>query len=203
MTGKLARSGMFEQTYVFPASGDDGASVGAAQYVYHHFLRQPPPASAGAHHESRPGFQRNQVAQALESHAGKLVFHRVDNVEDAVADALVDGKVVGWFQGRMEFGPRALGNRSILADPRTDEMRDVVNVRVKLQGGIQAICPGGPRRAERRLFRHVRRRCGPTSWNSSFRRESSALRMPKPLSILMARLEYRRSSAPKTNRFGK
>jgi carbamoyltransferase len=141
MTGKLARSGIFKQTYVFPASGDDGASVGAAQYVYHDVLRQPPPASPVRTMSLGPAFSRNQVAEALEKHAGKLAFHRLDNVEEAVADALVEGKVIGWFQGRMEFGPRALGNRSILADPRTDEMRDVVNVRVKLREEFRPFAP--------------------------------------------------------------
>ena len=141
MTGKLARSGLFKQTYVFPASGDDGASVGAAQYVYHDILRQPPPDAQVRTMSLGPAFSGNQVAQALENHAGKLAYHKLDNVEEAVADALAEGKVVGWFEGRMEFGPRALGNRSILADPRTDEMRDVVNVRVKLREEFRPFAP--------------------------------------------------------------
>jgi carbamoyltransferase len=141
MTGKLARSGIFEQTYVFPAAGDDGASIGAAQHVYHGILRQPLPGGPVRTMSLGPAFSQTQVAQALESHAGKLAFHKVDNIEAAVADALVDGKVVGWFQGRMEFGPRALGNRSILADPRTDEMRDVVNTRVKLREEFRPFAP--------------------------------------------------------------
>lgn len=141
MTGKLARAGMFEQTYVFPAAGDDGASIGAAQYVYHQVLRQPQFGKPLTTMSLGPSFSRQQVAQALEAHAGKLAYHQIDNVEEAVADALVDGKVVGWFQGRMEFGPRALGNRSILADPRTEEMRDVVNVRVKLREEFRPFAP--------------------------------------------------------------
>lgn len=141
MTGKLARSGMFEHTYVFPAAGDDGASIGAAQYVYHHVLRQPMPTGRVRTMSLGPAFNQDQVSQALEAHAGKIVFHKLDNVEEAVADALVDGKVVGWFRGRMEFGPRALGNRSILADPRTEEMRDVVNTRVKLREEFRPFAP--------------------------------------------------------------
>ena len=141
MTGRLARSGLFKQTYVFPASGDDGASVGAAQYVYHDILRQPPPDAQVRTMSLGPAFSGNQVVEALENHAGKLAYHKLDNVEEAVADALAEGKVVGWFEGRMEFGPRALGNRSILADPRTDEMRDVVNVRVKLREEFRPFAP--------------------------------------------------------------
>jgi carbamoyltransferase len=141
MTGKLARAGMFKQTYVFPAAGDDGASIGAAQYVYHQVLRQPQLGKPVTTMSLGPAFSRQQVTQALESHAGKIAYHKIDNVEDAVADALVDGKVIGWFQGRMEFGPRALGNRSILADPRTEEMRDVVNTRVKLREEFRPFAP--------------------------------------------------------------
>jgi carbamoyltransferase len=141
MTGKVARSGIFKDTYVFPASGDDGASVGAAQYVYYDVLHGPPPNAPLPTMSLGPAFGRDQVARALEAHASKLAFHRLDNVEEAVADVLADGKVVGWFQGRMEFGPRALGNRSILADPRTDEMRDVVNVRVKLREEFRPFAP--------------------------------------------------------------
>jgi len=141
MTGKVARSEMFKQTYVFPAAGDDGASIGAAQYVYHHVLRQPLPGAPVRTMNLGPAFNGNQVAQALEAHTNKLAFHQVDNVEQVVADALVDGKVVGWFQGRMEFGPRALGNRSILADPRTEEMRETVNLRVKLREEVRPFAP--------------------------------------------------------------
>jgi carbamoyltransferase len=141
MTGKVARSGMFEQTYVFPAAGDDGAAVGAAQYVYFDVLRRGPPNGPVRSMSLGPAFARDQVARALETHAEKLAFYKLDNVEDAVADALVDGKVVGWFEGRMEFGPRALGNRSILADPRADEMREVVNTRVKLREEFRPFAP--------------------------------------------------------------
>ena len=141
MTGKLARSGLFEQTYVFPAAGDDGASVGAAQYVYHQVLRRPQPSRPLRTMSFGPAFNPEQVALALEAHTAKLSFYKIDKVADAVADALVSGKVIGWFQGRMEFGPRALGNRSILADPRTAKMRDIVNVRVKLREEFRPFAP--------------------------------------------------------------
>ncbi len=141
MTGKVARSALFEQCYVFPAAGDDGASIGAAQYVFHDVLQKPPSGKRLQSMYLGPQFGQSRVAAALEAQAAKLAFHKIDNVEDYVADALVDGKVIGWFQGRMEFGPRALGNRSILADPRTDEMRDVVNVRVKLREEFRPFAP--------------------------------------------------------------
>jgi carbamoyltransferase len=141
MTGKLARSGMFKQTYVFPAAGDDGASVGAAQYVYHHILGQPPEKAAIPSMSLGPAFDEHRVKKALDSFGEKIEFTRSADVEEAVADALVQGKVVGWFRGRMEFGPRALGNRSILADPRTAEMREIVNQRVKLREEFRPFAP--------------------------------------------------------------
>jgi carbamoyltransferase len=141
MTGKLARSGMFKETYVFPASGDDGASVGAAQYVYHQVLGHPPPGEALRTMSLGPSYAEGELMRALAAYDAKVSFRRVDDIEETVAGALADGKVVGWFRGRMEFGPRALGNRSILADPRTTQMRDVVNERVKHREEFRPFAP--------------------------------------------------------------
>jgi carbamoyltransferase len=141
MAGKLARSGMLKETYIFPASGDDGASVGAAQYVHHQMLGNPPTRRPLPTMSLGPCYGEDRIVEALHRYANKVEFERVDNIEHVVADALVGGKVVGWFRGRMEFGPRALGNRSILADPRTTEMRDVVNERVKLREEFRPFAP--------------------------------------------------------------
>lgn len=141
MTGKLARSGMFKQTYVFPASGDDGASVGAAQYVHHQVLGRSPATKRLRSMSLGPHYSEGTIVQALHRFQSKVAFHRDEHVEEAVADALAQGKVVGWFRGRMEFGPRALGNRSILADPRSAQMRDVVNQRVKLREEFRPFAP--------------------------------------------------------------
>jgi len=141
MTGKLARSGMFKETYVFPASGDDGASVGAAQYVYHQVLGNRRSGQALRTMSLGPRYTENELLPALRRYEAKVESRRVDDIEEAVADALVEGKVVGWFRGRMEFGPRALGNRSILADPRSAEMRDIVNQRVKHREEFRPFAP--------------------------------------------------------------
>ena len=91
MTGKLARSGMFKQTYVFPAAGDDGASVGAAQYVYHDSFAPAAARRTAAHHEPRSGVRpRSGCARLLKTTRASSSFHQIDNVEDAVADALVE-----------------------------------------------------------------------------------------------------------------
>jgi carbamoyltransferase len=141
MTGKLARSGLFKNTYVFPASGDDGASIGAAQYVYHQVLGHRSARRAIRTMSLGPGYAEAELLRALKKFEAKLLYCRTDNIEKEVASALAHGKVVGWFRGRMEFGPRALGNRSILADPRTPEMRDVVNNRVKHREEFRPFAP--------------------------------------------------------------
>jgi carbamoyltransferase len=141
MTGKLARSGLFKNTYVFPASGDDGASVGAAQYVYHQVLGNQSAQTALRTTSLGPSYTDPELVRSLEMFDTKIVYRRVGDIEKEVASALAGGKVVGWFRGRMEFGPRALGNRSILADPRTSEMRDVVNSRVKHREEFRPFAP--------------------------------------------------------------
>jgi carbamoyltransferase len=127
MTGNVARSGMFKQTYIFPAAGDDGTSIGAAQYVAHQVLGKPSTGRQLRSMSLGPAYPEDHIQRTLESFDLKIEFHRDADVEETVADALVAGQVVGWFQGRMEFGPRALGNRSIVADPRAAKMRDIVN----------------------------------------------------------------------------
>jgi carbamoyltransferase len=141
MTGKLARSGMFKETYVFPAAGDDGASVGAAQFVHHQMLGRRPSGRRLRSMSLGPAYDEDQVLRALRSYDRKIEFRRDECIEETVADALVRGKVVAWFRGRMEFGPRALGNRSILADPRAAEMREIVNQRVKLREEFRPFAP--------------------------------------------------------------
>jgi len=141
MTGKVARSGLFKHVYVFPASGDDGTSVGAAQYVHHHVLGHRPTAKAIPTMSLGPSYNARRALKALQASTDKVEYKRVDDIETVVAEALVQGKVVGWFRGRMEFGPRALGNRSILADPRSAEMREVVNQRVKLREEFRPFAP--------------------------------------------------------------
>jgi carbamoyltransferase len=141
MTGKLARTEMFKDTYVFPASGDDGASIGAAQYVHHQVLGKPPTGKRLNTMSLGPSYAETELVRALEKYDAKVSANRVDDIEETVAAALAEGKVVGWFRGRMEFGPRALGNRSILADPRTEEMRDVVNQRVKHREEFRPFAP--------------------------------------------------------------
>jgi carbamoyltransferase len=122
--GVIRRAGLAREVWAFPAAGDAGLSVGAALLVA---------AEHGAIETARldhaywgPEYSDGEIAAALESEA-RLAFHRSTDVATETAALLAEGRVIGWFQGRMEFGPRALGNRSILADPRSAVIRDHVN----------------------------------------------------------------------------
>jgi carbamoyltransferase len=136
---------IFEQTpftdlFIQPAANDAGTSLGAAYYVYHHKLGHPR-SFVMDHAYLGPEFSPNRCRRALED-AG--VTYRVlprEQVIASTADALASGGIVGWYQGRMEFGPRALGNRSILADPRRPEMKDVLNARIKHREPFRPFAP--------------------------------------------------------------
>jgi carbamoyltransferase len=133
----------FREVYVQPAAHDAGTAIGAALYVQHQVLNQPRGfvmrhVYYGTEHSDA------QVRGALE--AAGATYHKLSEEQllARTAAQIADGKVVGWFQGRMEFGPRALGNRSILADPRRGDMKDVLNSRIKLREPFRPFCPSVP-----------------------------------------------------------
>ena len=135
----------FEQVYIPPAAGDAGLAVGAAFYVYHQVLHKPRSFEMN-HAYWGPEFTREQIRAALE---GKEIVDRgfrtaeLSEMELAreTARRIAEGKIVGWFQGRLEFGPRALGNRSIVADPRRAEMKDILNRRIKHREPFRPFAP--------------------------------------------------------------
>jgi carbamoyltransferase len=140
VNGKVRRETGFGDLFVQPAAYDGGTSLGAAAYVYHHRLGLPR-THVMDHVYLGPDFQEAACRRALEG--ANLAYRRLEDhgLVDRVATALANGKVVGWFQGRMEFGPRALGNRSILADPRLPEMKDILNQRVKHREPFRPFAP--------------------------------------------------------------
>jgi len=130
----------FRDVYVQPAAHDAGTSIGAALYVQHQILQQPRSfvmrhVFCGSEHTD------SEIRRDLES-AG-CAFHELAEPEliTQTAAAIDEGLIVGWYQGRMEFGPRALGNRSILADPRRKEMKDILNTRIKYREPFRPFCP--------------------------------------------------------------
>ena len=147
---RIADAGIFEKTYIFGAAGDSGAALGAAQFVWHDLLGHSkldgPASGAGATRPLRlmlgPDFNDNQILQAFA--AAGLKYHEYPNPKSLtaeVASLLAEQKIVGWFQGRMEFGPRALGSRSILADPRRAEMRSILNDKIKGRESFRPFAP--------------------------------------------------------------
>ena len=136
--GELARSGMIDDLYVQPAAGDDGVSIGAAYGVYRE-LGMPLPRDALGHTYLGTGYSNDEIESALRVY--KLPYRRLEDVAKATAELLAADQLVGWFQGRMEFGPRALGARSILADPRSERNRDRVNEAVKFREGWRPFAP--------------------------------------------------------------
>jgi carbamoyltransferase len=133
--GKIFDATGFEQVYVHPAAGDGGLAVGAAFFVWHQILGRPR-SFLMDHAYWGPGYTRDQTRRAIDASGLAQNGWRVDELaEDKLmertAAIVADGKILGWFQGRAEWEPRALGNRSIVADPRRPEMKEILNQRIK------------------------------------------------------------------------
>ena len=143
--GRLLREGPFTNIWIQPAAGDAGGALGAAMFVWHQLLenrRDPdfPDAQQGS--LLGPAFTNADVEKLLaERSVQGERFTREDELLRVVADLLAQGKVVGWFHGRMEFGPRALGARSILGDPRKPDMQSVMNVKIKFRESFRPFAP--------------------------------------------------------------
>jgi len=136
--GELLRSGLIDQIYVQPAAGDDGTSIGAALGVYLE-LGLPLPRNPSGHTYLGPQFSNEEIERVLQVY--KLPYRRVDNAAKAGAGLLARNRIVGWFQGRMEFGPRALGARSILGDARNPKMQSVMNLKIKYRESFRPFAP--------------------------------------------------------------
>ena len=143
--GKILRERIFEDgLWIQPAAGDAGGALGAALAIWHHFLKQPrtiEPDDAMQRSYLGPSFDDDEIERFLESrHA---VYERLTTEEllARTVDALVDEAVVGWFQGRMEFGPRALGSRSILGDSRSPRMQSTMNLKIKFRESFRPFAP--------------------------------------------------------------
>jgi carbamoyltransferase len=133
--GKISDATPFEEVYVHPAAGDAGLAVGAAFYIWHQVLGRPR-SFVMDHAYWGPSYSRDEIRQAISAkhlHAGGYAIAEFaeDELMSRTAAIIADGKILGWFQGRAEWGPRALGNRSIVADPRRPEMKDILNRRIK------------------------------------------------------------------------
>jgi len=143
--GKVLRDGKFENIWVQPAAGDSGGALGAALTIYHLYADRPrtvantPDGMAGSY--LSPEFDDGETQTRLKAAGARYAILPRDQLLERTAHALADGKAVGWFQGRMEFGPRALGNRSILADPRDPQMQKKLNLKVKYRESFRPFAP--------------------------------------------------------------
>jgi carbamoyltransferase len=143
--GKIFERTPFERVYIQSAAGDAGLAIGSAYYVHHQILKNPR-CFEMQHSYWGPSATDQQIRDALQSKIspeGGFEFSELDQDQLAqkTAQHIADGKVVGWFQGRMEWGPRALGNRSILVDPRRSDMRDILNKRIKHREPFRPFAP--------------------------------------------------------------
>ena len=143
--GRVLREGPFEQVWIQPAAGDAGGALGVALLIWHQLLDNPRPHDQLDYQEGSclgPAFSNDQVQRFLDD-AG-AVYERFDDDQQLcqeVASQIADEKVIGWMQGRMEFGPRALGGRSILGDARSTRMQSVMNLKIKFRESFRPFAP--------------------------------------------------------------
>jgi carbamoyltransferase len=143
--GKIAKSALFKNIWVQPSSGDAGGALGAALFGWYQYSGNQRTAPRGQDHMAGsylgPEFDDHSIEIALKEKS--MISSRLsdDDLFERVAQHISEEKVVGWFQGRMEFGPRALGNRSILGDPRSENMQKKLNVKIKFRESFRPFAP--------------------------------------------------------------
>ncbi len=143
--GRILREGPFENIWIQPAAGDAGGSLGVAQLIWHRHLAQPRHVTAGKDSMKGsylgPGFSETEIRTRMDRLGAK--YERLERTElnERVAEHLADGKIVGWHNGRNEFGPRALGARSILGDPRSLKMQADMNLKIKFRESFRPFAP--------------------------------------------------------------
>ena len=143
--GKLQSSGIFDNIWIQPASGDAGGSLGAALFVNHQLQeneRSPEPLDSMKGSFLGPAFRDEVIQEFLEeTNAPHHLYEDENELLEVVSSAISEGKVIGWFQGRMEFGPRALGGRSIIGDARNEEMQTKMNLSIKYRESFRPFAP--------------------------------------------------------------
>ena len=138
--GKISQNTPFQNVYIPVGAADNGTSIGAAFFIWHQILKQPRQFLLN-HAYWGSEFADAECLEALKSENLPSQYLDPEALRHQVVDALCQGKVVGWFQGRMEFGARALGNRTLLADPRRADMRDIINLKIKFREKFRPFAP--------------------------------------------------------------
>ena len=142
--GKLLRAGYFDDIWIQPAAGDAGGALGAALAAWYMYLDKPrvaeqPDGMSGSY--LGPQFSNAEIARFLDEQGIEYRVLAESEIPEVVADLIADEKVVGWFQGRMEFGPRALGARSIIGDARSPKMQEIMNLKIKFRESFRPFAP--------------------------------------------------------------
>ena len=142
--GKLLKEKIFDNIWVQPAAGDAGGSLGAALALWHLELNNPRKVNTDDDMKGSylgPEFSNENIKEYLSQVGANFILYDESEFIEKVSDALIEGKAIGWFQGRMEFGPRALGCRSILGDPRSEKMQKNLNLKVKYRESFRPFAP--------------------------------------------------------------
>jgi carbamoyltransferase len=142
--GKLLRTGLFDDVWIQPAAGDAGGAVGAALFTWHQYLGKPRTAVKGDSMQGSflgPEYNDDRLAEFLTKKQSKFTKLHDDKLPGVIADLVAAGDVIGWFQGRMEFGPRALGARSIIGDARSPQMQKTMNLKIKNRESFRPFAP--------------------------------------------------------------
>lgn len=142
--GKILKEKIFDNIWIQPAAGDAGGALGAALYTWHQVLEKPRTVSSRDSQLGSylgPQFTSKQIISYLDSIGAKYQQSSRQNLYDDVAKRIAEGKIIGWFSGRMEFGPRALGGRSIIGDPGNEEMQKKMNLKIKYRESFRPFAP--------------------------------------------------------------
>ncbi len=143
--GKIMSEGIFKKIWIQPAAGDAGGALGAALSTWHRYLKNP--RQAGGERDSQqgtylgPGFTDGEIESFLTAHGIPYERCHGETLAEKVAELLAEEKILGWFNGRMEFGPRALGSRSIIGDPRSETMQTTMNLKIKFRESFRPFAP--------------------------------------------------------------
>ncbi len=139
--GRILREAGFDDIYIQPAAGDAGGALGAAAFAYYSVLNNERSLPVMKMPYVGPEYSESEIRKALDERGAVYQYYPTDELLKKTAVLLCEQNVVGWFQGRMEFGPRALGGRSILADPRDSKMKDKVNLKIKFRESFRPFAP--------------------------------------------------------------
>ena len=142
--GRILREGPFKDIWIQPAAGDAGGALGAALAIWYEYLENPRQAEPDDSMQGAflgPAYSNTRIAESLAANGGVNEHLEEQALVARVAGLIEDGHVIGWFQGRMEFGPRALGNRSILGDPRSSDIQSVMNLKIKYRESFRPFAP--------------------------------------------------------------